>query len=182
MLLVDAMSRHPSRTSEEIKLDMRVNYIAFNKTWTAKLKKATREDPILSKVYQLTQQGWPHQWRQTPRMARAYWDFRDELSTDGRLLLKGPCIVILSCLSGETSPWPLVSDQGPTKYFSTSVLAWSGYRYHWLHKKMPGMYMESTPSQIATTSPRCATATLGKYPDGLLQCEWQVVCTGLWLV
>ena len=34
-------------------------------------------------------------------MARAYWDFRDELSTDDGLLLKGPCIVIPSCLREE---------------------------------------------------------------------------------
>ena len=34
-------------------------------------------------------------------MARAYWDFRDELSTNDGLLLKGPRIVILSCLREE---------------------------------------------------------------------------------
>ena len=46
---------------------MRVDYIAFSKTWIAKLKETTREDPILGTVYQLTQQGWPHQRRHTPR-------------------------------------------------------------------------------------------------------------------
>ena len=101
MLLADAMSRCPSLSSEEIKLDMRVDYIAFNKAWLAKLREATREDPILSTVYQLSQQGWPHQRRHTPRMARAYWDFRDELSIDNGLLLKGPRIVIPSCLREE---------------------------------------------------------------------------------
>ena len=101
MLLTDALSRCPSRASGEIKLDMRVNYIAFSKTWIAKLKDTTREDPILGTVYQLTQQGWPHQRRHTPRMARAYWDFRDQLSTDEGLLLMGPRIVILSCLREE---------------------------------------------------------------------------------
>ena len=30
-------------------------------------------------------------------MARAYWDFRDQLSTDEGLLLMGPRIVIPSC-------------------------------------------------------------------------------------
>ena len=54
MLLIDALSRCPSQASGEIKLDMRVNYIAFSKTWIAKLRETTREDPILSKVYQLT--------------------------------------------------------------------------------------------------------------------------------
>ena len=34
-------------------------------------------------------------------MARAYWDFRDELSLDNGLLLKGPRIVIPGCLREE---------------------------------------------------------------------------------
>ena len=34
-------------------------------------------------------------------MARVYWDFRDQLSTDEGLLLMGPRIVILSCLLEE---------------------------------------------------------------------------------
>ena len=57
MLLADALSRYTSRLSKEIKLDMRVDYIAFNKAWITKLKEATWEDPITSTVYQLTQQG-----------------------------------------------------------------------------------------------------------------------------
>ena len=79
---------------------MNVDYITFNKTWI-KLKETTREDPILGTVYQLTQQGWPHQKRHTPQMARAYWDFRDQLSTDEGLLLMDPRIVIPSCLHEE---------------------------------------------------------------------------------
>ena len=57
MLLVDALSRCPSRLAKEIKLDMRVDYFAFNKAWITKLKEATWEDPITSTIYQLTQQG-----------------------------------------------------------------------------------------------------------------------------
>ena len=57
MLLTDALSRCPSRASGEIKLDMRVDYIAFSKTWIAKLKDTTREDPILGTVYQLLSRG-----------------------------------------------------------------------------------------------------------------------------
>ena len=57
MLLTDALSRCPSRASGEIKLDMRVNYIAFSKAWIAKLKETIREDPILGTVYQLSRGG-----------------------------------------------------------------------------------------------------------------------------
>ena len=57
MLLDDALSRFPSHASGEIKLDMRVNYIAFSKIWIAKPHDTTREDPFVGTVYQLAQQG-----------------------------------------------------------------------------------------------------------------------------
>ena len=66
MQLADALSHCPARASPEIKLDMRVNYIAFTKPWIEKLKDSTQRDPILGTVYQLTQQGWPHQRRHIP--------------------------------------------------------------------------------------------------------------------
>ena len=101
MQLADALSRCPARASQEIKLDMRVDYIAFTKPWIEKLKDSTQRDPILVTVYQLTQQGWPHQRRHVPRLARRYWDFRDELSTDDGLLLKGPRLIIPGELQEE---------------------------------------------------------------------------------
>ena len=94
MQLADALSCCLARASQEIKLDMRVDYIAFTKPWTKKLKDSTQRDRILAMVYQLTQQGWPHQRRQVPHLARRYWDFRDKLSTDDGMLLKGPRLII----------------------------------------------------------------------------------------
>ena len=106
MQLADALSHCPARASQEIKLDMRVDYIAFMKPWIEKMKDSMQRDPILAMVYQLTQQGWPHQRRHVPCLARRYWDFRDELSRDDGMLLKGPRLIIpgelqeeyLSCL------------------------------------------------------------------------------------
>ena len=101
MQLADALSRCPARASQEIKLDMRVDYIAFTKPWIEKLKDGTQRDPILAMVYQLTQQGWPHQRRHVPRLARRYWDFRDKLSTDDGMLLKGSRLIIPGELQEE---------------------------------------------------------------------------------
>ena len=61
MQLADDLSCCPARASQEIRLDMRVDYIAFTKPWIEKLKDSMQRDPILAMVYQLTQQGWPHQ-------------------------------------------------------------------------------------------------------------------------
>ena len=101
MQLADALSCCPARASQEIKLDMQVDYIAFTKPWIKKLKDSTQRDPILATVYQLTQQGWPHQRRHVPHLARRYWDFRDELSTDDGMLLKRPRLIIPGELQEE---------------------------------------------------------------------------------
>ena len=101
MQLADALSRYPVRASQEIKLDMRVDYIAFTKPWIEKMKDSTQRDPILVMVYQLTQQGWLHQRRHVPCLAQRYWDFRGELSTDDGMLLKGLMLIIWGELQEE---------------------------------------------------------------------------------
>ena len=101
MQLANTLSRCPARASQEIKLNMRVDYIAFMKPWIEKLKDSTQRDPILAMVYQLTQQSWPHQRRHVPHLARRYWEFRDELSTDDGMLLKGPRLIIPGELQEE---------------------------------------------------------------------------------
>ena len=98
MLLADALSRCPARYSQEIKLDLHVDYIAFTSAWIETLRETTCEDPVLSTVYQLVQHGWPKERRRVPNVAKYYWDFRDELSTDEGLLLKGPSLIIPAAL------------------------------------------------------------------------------------
>ena len=98
MLLADALSRCPARYGQEIKLDLPVDYIAFTSAWIETLRETTCEDPVLSTVYQLVQHGWPKERRRVPNMAKYYWDFRDKLSTDEGLLLKGLSLVIPAAL------------------------------------------------------------------------------------
>ena len=94
MLLADALSRCPARYSQEIKLNLGVDYIAFTSAWIETLTETTCEDPVLSTVYQLVQHGWPKERRRVSNVAKYYWHFRDKLSTDEGLLLKGPSLVI----------------------------------------------------------------------------------------
>ena len=152
MQLADAISRCPARASQEIKLDMRVDYIAFTKPWIEKLKDSTQRDPILVTVYQLTQQGWLHQSRHVPRLARRYWDFRDELSTDDGMLLKGPRLIIPGELQGVSKPStrrPSLSKQGTGECKTTYVLDWNRCGHRGLHQTMPGMYQKVSSSQGA---------------------------------
>ena len=92
--LANALSRCSSRSSPQIKLDLWVDYITFNVVWIEKLRETTCEDPMLGAVYKLTQHGWPHLRRKVLYITTYFWDFRDKLSTDSSLLLKGSCLVI----------------------------------------------------------------------------------------
>ena len=101
MLLADVLSQIPSRTNTEIKFNLRVDAIsisAFTRSCLTKVSAETQWDPILSTVHRLTLNGWPDRWRRVPRIARNYWDYRDELSIEDELLMKGEWVVIpLSC-------------------------------------------------------------------------------------
>ena len=92
MLLVDALSYLPSRTNTEIQLDLQVDAIsmfAFTPRCLTKIGAETQWDPILLMVHRLTLNSWPDRQGHVPRAARFYWSFRDELSINGDILIKG---------------------------------------------------------------------------------------------
>ena len=97
MLLADALSRLPSPANTTIELDMRIDHHGFTTERIQQISVETATDPILAIVHNFTQDGWPTRRNRVPRIARQYWDQRDELSTDRGLLMKGPRIVIPGC-------------------------------------------------------------------------------------
>ena len=97
MLLTDALSHLPSRANNtEIKLDLQVDAIsfAFSSSWLTKTATETQKDPILSTLHWLTLNGLLWVWRHVPRVAHNYWDFWDEFSIEGDLLMKDERIII----------------------------------------------------------------------------------------
>ena len=95
MLLADGLSRCPSpdNTTAETTLPYQVHAVALTAGDSARLSRHTMEDPILKTVAQLCINGWPSSRSRVPRIARRYWDFRDELSAEklweGVVVLKG---------------------------------------------------------------------------------------------
>ena len=88
-ILADTLSRLPSRSDTEIKLNLRVNAItmsAFTRSHLMKIATETQRDPILSTVHRLTSKLLATETcTNVPRIARNYWDFRDELSINDDL-------------------------------------------------------------------------------------------------
>ena len=186
MQLADALSRCPARASQEIKLDMRVDCIAFTKPWIEKLKDSTQRDPILATVYQLTQQGWPHQRRHVPRLVRRYWDFRDELSTDDGMLLKGPRLIIPGELQEEylsrLHEGHLSANKVQEKCqnnICTGLEIDADHRR--LHQEVPRMHQKVSSTQGAPPASWHSRGPLEETGYWLFHLRWQLICLDLWL-
>ena len=80
-------------------LNLRVDDISlseFFRSYLTKIAAETQKDPIHSTAHRLTLNSWPVRHTHIPRIVSNYWDFRDELSIDDDLLMKGEWDVILT--------------------------------------------------------------------------------------
>ena len=176
MLLADALSQLPSKTDTEIQLDLRVDAIsllsAFNCSCLTKIAAKTQKDLILSTVHRLTLNRWPNRCAHMPRIARNYWDFRDELSIDGNLLMKGERVVIPTLSRDGIMEDLHKSHAGINKAMSLartcSVLARHGGRCHRLHQKMLDMHRQQQLTDRDIAPSWGPTRTMGQDSNGLL--------------
>ena len=95
MTLADCLSRLPTRNRDpEIPLDVQVSLVQFSSPRLEELRRATREDPVLSHLMEYIATGFPATRRDTHSSTHDYWSFRDELSIEDGLVLKGTRVVI----------------------------------------------------------------------------------------
>ena len=60
-----------------------------------KLRVTTQEDDELALLKHMIMSGWPSSIKQVPQVLQSYWTFREELTAEDGLILKGSRIVIL---------------------------------------------------------------------------------------
>jgi hypothetical protein len=102
MTLPDSLSRMPSTAdSKAINLDVQICHIQFSTPRLTELRSATREDPILNQLMSYALNGFPATRRDMHSQTRLYWSFRDEISIDDGILLKGTRIMIPAALTSK---------------------------------------------------------------------------------
>lgn len=94
MVIADALSRSPSRNNSQINLDMQVNHVHFTEERLNSLKEETDADSALCELREIIIHGWPERMKELPKQLQLYWSFRDELSVEDGVILKGERIVI----------------------------------------------------------------------------------------
>ena len=80
------------------KLDHGVIYITTNRMRNIhalfQLRLAMQEDDELALLKHINTQGWPSNIKEVPNMLQPYWTFREELTIEDGLVLKGTRIDI----------------------------------------------------------------------------------------
>ena len=95
MLLADPLSRlNPLPSEDTLDLHRKVCLVQFSDTKLDSLKQDTSADPELSALREIIHAGWPGKRQQVPVHLRKYWAYRDELSIENGLILKGERVII----------------------------------------------------------------------------------------
>ncbi|XP_047484153.1 uncharacterized protein K02A2.6-like [Penaeus chinensis] len=94
LLLADGLSCLPSTDNQHIGLDRQINFVTFSNEKLVSLRQETSKDVILHGLKDVIIQGWPEKMKDLPRMLQPYWSFRDEISIEDGLVIKGSKFVI----------------------------------------------------------------------------------------
>ena len=95
IVLADTLSRLPSvHNRETIDLDVRVDFVRISDGRIQELRNKTKDDQVLRTLSETIVTGWPETIKELPTSIRSYWAFRDELSVEDGILLKGTRVII----------------------------------------------------------------------------------------
>jgi len=105
MFLADTLSRSPRNSPDEHtddRADFEVMSIQHISSYRLKeLQTHTAQDPIFQRVCSVIKSGWPSSQSKLPAEIREYFPFRDELTVEEDVLMKGPRTVVPESLRSE---------------------------------------------------------------------------------
>ena len=98
--VADALSRSPIDVAmvDENEYVSNLFYMPISDERLAEFKIATAKDPVLQKLKETIMQGWPSHRQLTSSTVLPYYNYRDELSVQDGLILRGDRIVIPTTL------------------------------------------------------------------------------------
>ncbi len=59
-----------------------------------KIRKEIKADPVLDQLQGIITAGWPDSIKDLPPVIQSYWPYRDELSVNDGIIMKGSRIII----------------------------------------------------------------------------------------
>ena len=88
--LADGLSRLPNmKQNKEINLDIKIQMVQFSDDKVTTIKTETKSDPVLSALLEVITVGWPEKRHKLSVPLRTNWGYREELSVEDGIILKG---------------------------------------------------------------------------------------------
>lgn len=116
--IADALSRlSPDEKSPIPDLNVQIHDVCpqFSNGYLQKIREETKKDPELTALKDMVNGGWPSVIKEVPMRLRPYWTFREEITTEDDLLLKGHRIIIPVSLQRDVLSRLHASHQGSEK-------------------------------------------------------------------
>ncbi|PIK34102.1 hypothetical protein BSL78_29068 [Apostichopus japonicus] len=116
LLIADALSRlNPIDEHNGEETPLKIQFIHFSEHKLNSIKDATKDDQELVALTEIVVNGWPERQREVPQAIRKYWAYRDELSVEDGLIIKGDRIVIPKTMQKDILRKLHEAHQGITK-------------------------------------------------------------------
>ena len=98
MILADSLSRNTKspNSSEETSQVITVCFVQFSTNFLQEFRDATKQDSELCMLVKYIMTGFPEKQRDVHPCVRKYWSFRDELSIEDGVVIKGQQVIIPS--------------------------------------------------------------------------------------
>lgn len=101
--IADTLSRDVENPEEENEDELEVHVVLnVSTSWMEQIVTETNKSSVLRKLMRCIIEGWPEQLAQVDTEVRAFWNFRDELSSYAGVIFKGDCIMIPETLRRKT--------------------------------------------------------------------------------
>ena len=173
LVLADALSRLPSAVNcETVKLDLHVDLLKFHSDRLANIRECTQQDPVLNKLMETIMVGWPEKQKDLPTSLRSYWSYRDELSVENGIIMKGERVLIPQEVKEIILKQLHVGHQGieKTKLRAKESVFWCG-----INKDIENLVKECSICQEHQPSQTCETLM----PHDIPCKPWDTVGTDL---
>ena len=142
LIISDTLSRMPNPNScvhvsidehvDEITIDecedISIDLLNFSPTKQAEIRHLTSTNPVMKTLSEIIHGGWPENIKDLPVDVRTYWSFRDELSMQNGIILKGNQVIIPDQLRHNILEQRHASHQGidKTKKLARECVFWPG--------------------------------------------------------
>lgn len=130
VLIADALSRYNPCEGEEIALEVTIHsLINMSENAKSSFQQEISTNPEMKELTRLIIDGWPEDIKAVPKLLRPYWKYRESLSVEDGLILKGETLVIPPGQRVKTLESLHKSHQGvnKTQLLARNLIFWPGY-------------------------------------------------------